>query len=419
MAVVVIVLAYFVYDRTRSPCDSIFEQASTQLSAKLTLLESSGDVAIGKAQLQDLSERSQMVALNLKTCCVVFDGGQLDSEQFLGCKAGASRFEAQLEQAVALVGDARQASASGLQQVAQGKAREAARQIEAAQQTAREFEQQVDRLAATAGAAPTRADGGGATQLRTPSTREPVQAATARATAATAEVEPNGSAFEANAMPAGQPIRAEIADGKDQDWYRLDPGNRVRDWIVVRVENRSSTLRPKLTIYNANKTQLHDVRGRNDGADVEERFVAQPGAAYFVQVSSMYGSAGAYAVRASLQRAYDEFEPNDDAFTARVIEDEAAIDAGIMDDVDVDWHRFTAPSDGSMLVRVDNRSSTLRPWLAIYDRDKKQLVKSDASNAGQNLQQSVKVEARKDYYAVIGGMYATTGAYRLVLSAKR
>ena len=93
-------VAYFSYDyilvRT-SPCDSIFRQTKLGLSTKISFLKTEGELKLGREPLTELTERAQMTALNLKTCCTVLEAGKVDPEQFLQCKAKARAYEARVD----------------------------------------------------------------------------------------------------------------------------------------------------------------------------------------------------------------------------------------------------------------------------------------------------------------------------------
>ncbi len=87
----------------QAPCDSIFQQTALNLSTKIAFLETEGEVALGRTAVADLSERAQMAALNLKTCCTVLERGRIDPEGFLECKANARAYEDRLTHLTGLV----------------------------------------------------------------------------------------------------------------------------------------------------------------------------------------------------------------------------------------------------------------------------------------------------------------------------
>ena len=105
-ALLAMVLVYLSYDyiSVRSfPCDAIFRQASLGLSTKISFLKTKGEVKIGREPMVELSERAQMAALNLKTCCTVLDAGRLNAEEFLQCKAKARAYEFKLDEILSVV----------------------------------------------------------------------------------------------------------------------------------------------------------------------------------------------------------------------------------------------------------------------------------------------------------------------------
>ena len=105
-ALSVMAVLYFGYDLVKgnvSPCESIFQQATVGLSTKIKFLKAEGELKLGPEKVAELSERAQMTALDLKTCCTVLDAGRIDPEQFLSCKSKARSYDARIDDVVALI----------------------------------------------------------------------------------------------------------------------------------------------------------------------------------------------------------------------------------------------------------------------------------------------------------------------------
>lgn len=98
----VVVLAYFAHDvviRILFPCDALFAQTQTALDAKVSFIKQfDGSVAVGERAVQQLTERVQIVAVNLKACCQLSDNGRRDPDLFMRCKAGSQGFSAGLDE---------------------------------------------------------------------------------------------------------------------------------------------------------------------------------------------------------------------------------------------------------------------------------------------------------------------------------
>ena len=60
------VLAYFLYDRMRPPCDTIFDQTAARVGGSAEILKTKGELFVGREKIQELAESSQKVALHLK-----------------------------------------------------------------------------------------------------------------------------------------------------------------------------------------------------------------------------------------------------------------------------------------------------------------------------------------------------------------
>jgi len=112
----VVVIGYLAYDylsRPQGPCETIFEQTSMQFQLKLERLDSEGGVVLGRQQVQDLTENAQITALNLKTCCIVLNSGNVNPDQFLQCQNAGRNYEAKLDDVITQVAQFRSAESAG------------------------------------------------------------------------------------------------------------------------------------------------------------------------------------------------------------------------------------------------------------------------------------------------------------------
>lgn len=125
IAIIVLAVAYLVYDLVKpmltSPCESIFQQTAVSLKSDLEVIKSKGTIFIGREKIQDLAERAQMAALNLKTCCILSESGKLNAEEFLECKGDVERYQRQMESFAQEVDAAQQARQAGDESLAAEK----------------------------------------------------------------------------------------------------------------------------------------------------------------------------------------------------------------------------------------------------------------------------------------------------------
>lgn len=144
---ILLVLLFLAYDLIRTPstpCDTVFQQTSIQLGLKLKHLDSEGSLLLGRQKIQDLTEQAQLTALNLKTCCVVLDSGNLNASQFLECKNTANSYAKRLDTIInqlTQVNKAQQANNPIL--VAQTK-QQIETEIQAAKASAEMLEEQIE-----------------------------------------------------------------------------------------------------------------------------------------------------------------------------------------------------------------------------------------------------------------------------------
>lgn len=145
----VLVLGYLAYDyfsRTNRPCEAIFEQTSTQLGLKLSHLDTEGSIVLGRTQVQDLTENAQLTALNLQTCCIVLNAGDVNPDQFLQCQNAGRQYENKLDNVIAQVERLRLAQETGASEVIESLRREIAVTVNEAKTVAENLHREVLQL---------------------------------------------------------------------------------------------------------------------------------------------------------------------------------------------------------------------------------------------------------------------------------
>ncbi len=388
----VFAVIFFGYDVAKgkvSPCDSIFQDSSVGMSTKIKFLKAEGELKLGREKVTELSERAQMAALGLKTCCVVLDAGRIDPEQFLTCKAKARAYDSQVDNIVAKV----QAASGG--EAAPG----IAAAFETAIATSRDLNQSVVRISREQ-------------QLQS------LQTASMKKLAIDAtETEPNDDALNANVLTLAKPAKASMGVAKDIDVFTFTTPPGPRDWIRIELKNLSTTLEPNIELLDAAKSSIGATRNTTAGGDLVYEFVAPPSTNYSFRVSSYYGTGtGVYAISATPAKAYDSFEPNETVLSAKRMTESVPVKAKIMDKGDVDYFVVDAAAAGErkLSLLVANNSTMLHPAVSVYDASKTEIISVRNTTAGGDLLLDFKsgpgpVYVRiSDYYNAEAGDYTLT-----------
>jgi len=140
---VAIFLAYQIIEPMVNPCDGIFEQSTVSLNTKLDIVKAKGEVLIGRQKIQDLTERSQQMALNLKSCCIV--AGHTTSD-FLRCKEEFERYDAEINRVAKSLIETEAARQQGNTAVANQKIVEITEGLKAVETSSQEFTTQVNEI---------------------------------------------------------------------------------------------------------------------------------------------------------------------------------------------------------------------------------------------------------------------------------
>jgi hypothetical protein len=235
------------------------------------------------------------------------------------------------------------------------------------------------------------------------------------------EQEPNNTIPQANVAEMGTTIVGEVNPEKDIDFFKFQyqDAKKRRDIVAVHLENRLTTLQPKLILYNEDKSIAQNWTGTNaPGANLEFSFSAEPGKIYYIGVASDYGqSSGAYTLSAIPKKAYDQYEPNDDVFTATPLKVGQTIEANIMDGADVDFYRVSGVKEKKLAIHLENLSTALQPRIRVFKSDKSIAQNwTDANWNGADLTFSVECEPDQDYFVEVGASYGqSAGPYKLTV----
>ena len=415
LTMLVVYLGYDYLVARTSPCEAIFQQTAIGLSTKISFLKTNGEFEIGREPLVELTERAQMTALNLKTCCTVLDAGQLNPEQFLQCKAKARAYENRVDGIVAAVQSLELSLGEGTTTLAANdtkanapasanptKAATAKASIKSNLQEARQISQELNTKVM---------------DVRRERALETLELITPTDIEVSAqELEPNDKSLSTNKIQLNKWVTASIGAGTDADFFSFTTPPKYRDWIKIELDNRSATLEPRLELFNYEKSSVGNRHLTTPGANLSYSFVAAPQSKYAVKLSNYYGnSVGAYLFRVTPAKAYDSYEPNDIILNASTIAAGEDVEASIMDGQDQDFFKVKADTKArQMTVKLTNRSAALRPRLTLYDTNKSQTAVNHNTTGGSDISVSMKVTPGNIYYARVSDYYGSAaGAYSI------
>lgn len=402
-----IAILYLGYDFAKArfnPCESIFRQTATGLSTRIKFLKAEGELQIGQDVMAELSERAQMTAINLKTCCTVLDAGRLDPEQFLQCKSDARRFDRRVGEVAAAVEALPQAEKASNEAV-KSEAQMAApvrEKVEAAIAASKDLNRHIVKVRNEQALQ--------SLELKVPKHVE-VEAK---------EQEPNNDPLSTNRIGLGKWIKGAVAAGGDADVFMFQSPLRHRDWMTVELENRSMTLEPLIALLNSEKSQVVQHYRTTQGANIKFSFVAPPGATYYARVSSYYGkNGGGYLLRVQENKSYDAFEPNDKILDSRALALAKPAKAAVMDGNDFDYYAVGVEENGKPLkVSLENLSQSLHPHVVIFDSNKVNVKSAYSTTPGADVDVSVTAKAGRYFIRVSDYYQKAAGDYRLTALAE-
>ncbi len=113
---VLIVVGYLIYSnlvQKSNPCASIFGQTTVSIEEKIKILREKGDTLLGQGQIQKISDQSDQIAADLKTCCILFHDDKIAFEEFVKCQDDFGQYERNIDRLAHLVAETQAAKQQG------------------------------------------------------------------------------------------------------------------------------------------------------------------------------------------------------------------------------------------------------------------------------------------------------------------
>ena len=107
--------------------------------------------------------------------------------------------------------------------------------------------------------------------------------------------EPNDDALTATPVHLGPPLTANLLDEQDADWYRVTAADGAP--LAVRLENRSTTLAPRVRVYDHNRAEIVERHSVSAGESLDLLLPGAGDATYYLEVAPMTGGGGPYELR--------------------------------------------------------------------------------------------------------------------------
>ena len=231
------------------------------------------------------------------------------------------------------------------------------------------------------------------------------------------EVEPNDSMPYANPIAVDRPVEAEISTGTDHDYFHVVTPPAPRDRLEIAILNRSSTLVPRLRVYDEEGNLMPWAKSQRDPGEALSLILAPPpNTTLYLDVSGDHSTSGAYTLTVKGLKQYDTYEPNDEIYSARKVALGEQIEANIMDSEDTDFYAFEGRGNGTVEIVIQNRSATLIPAITTFTPDLRTSgFGPDVDRPGGSLHYSVAVQEGLTYYVQVWSQARTGGEYTLVI----
>ncbi|MEE4263084.1 MAG: hypothetical protein V2I56_10370, partial [Desulfobacteraceae bacterium] len=320
-------LGYLIYANLilqSDPCASIFDQTTVSLEEKTKILREKGGALMGRVQIQKLSDQSDQIAADLKTCCILFHDDKIAFDEFLKCQDDFNQYERNIDRLVHLVIQTQVAKQQERYDLVNLRLSHIERNVRDLGVISDQFQAQLKSL------------------MDRPSQghQKPVQV---NQKSVTTETEPNDSYKQGMEVPSG--ILTGTLSGEDhQDYFRfeLDPGSILN--LDFTAGEDSENL--KIALRNFEGNELWNSGEISSGAVKSTRMLLNnlSGGIYYAVV---YAGIGPYKLDLFIETQNDAGSGTDagDKITKAIALEPGSSFFGEMGAFDEeDWYRFDIPA---------------------------------------------------------------------------
>jgi hypothetical protein len=188
-----------------------------------------------------------------------------------------------------------------------------------------------------------------------------------------------------------------LHSSSDEDYFLLIPSNDGR--LIVETTGSIDTM---MEFFLADSNELLD--SNDDGGtsyNARIRYEVQAGVRYIAKVRGYGSTTGSYAFRAYLnvrvQIAPDEFEPDNEASAASLIEIGAVQQHNFHNGNDVDWVRFQVPQPGRYTIRTRGvNSNRLDTYIELFNSNLNSIAEDD--DGGESLSSRLSLNLDTGFY---------------------
>ena len=231
------------------------------------------------------------------------------------------------------------------------------------------------------------------------------------------ELEPNNGIKQSNVVWMDRPIDGVIgANSSDVDDYWFTVPRPPRDRVAIEVLCKSPTLTPHLLLYDSNGQTVVAVRqASSPGSNVRFDFAPPANSSFYVQISGVGASYGAYTLSVSSLKAYDVYEPNDDILNPTRISLGQAVEANVMDADDTDFYSFASSSAGQVTVDIVGHAPDIELRLTTFAQDLHNTGFGPDVEPGKPIHYAFPVEANRNYFLQVWTKSNTSGPYSMIV----
>jgi hypothetical protein len=189
------------------------------------------------------------------------------------------------------------------------------------------------------------------------------------------------------------PVMNRTLDREDDDYFLLLPASDGQ--LIVETTGSTDTF---MELYNAETRQKlaeDDDGGSRSNARI--RYDVQAGQRYIAKVSGYDGETGSYGFRAyiyvQVRLTPDEYEPDNDAASAKQIEIGTPQQHTFHNTNDVDWVKFQITRPGRYIIRTRGvNSNRLDTYIELFDSNLNSIDEDDDGGDGVDSRLSLHLE---------------------------
>ncbi len=182
--------------------------------------------------------------------------------------------------------------------------------------------------------------------------------------------EPNDEINQAVKLNFSEPFNMKLMPKKDIDWYKVDV--KKQGYLKVSASDVPESVKPEVSFANYKQWEGDNEVYLREKVKIPAAAFVKGKNTYYIKIEDEYHnseSSEAFPIKVDFIKEMDDYEPNNSAENAKIVNDGDVINLAIFPDKDRDWYKIKIESQGYISLKAKNVPEDIVPEVSFAEYD--------------------------------------------------